>query len=68
LGVGGRKRVKGRIKKARGEHQRIYIRRSIRKGGLEGIDKSVGSWGKKKEKCWCKSKKKRVGSWGKKRM
>jgi len=51
LGVGGRKRVKGRIKKAWGEHQRIYIRRSIRKGGLEGIDKRVGSRGKKvKEK------------------
>ena len=65
--VGSRgKKVKGRIKKAWSEHQRIYIRRSIRKGGLEGIDKRVGSWGKKKEKCWCKSKKKRVGSRGKK--
>jgi len=50
LGVGGRKRVKGRIKKARGENQRIYIRRSIRKGGLEGIDKRVGSRGKKVKK------------------
>jgi len=49
LGVGGRKRKKK--KKARSEHQRIYIRRSIRKGGLEGIDKRVGSRGKKvKEK------------------
>jgi len=28
--------VKERKKKARGEHQRIYIRRSMRKGGLEG--------------------------------
>jgi len=26
--------------KARGEHQQINIRRSIRKGGLEGIKKS----------------------------
>ena len=53
-----------------GEHQRIYIRRSIRKGGLKGskkvvkvrkadppsavggledIEKRVGSWGKEKK-------------------
>jgi len=38
-------------KKAWGEHQRIYIRRSIRKGGLTVIEKRVGSRGKKvKEK------------------
>jgi len=41
------KKEKGRIKKAWGKHQRIYIRRSVRKGGLEGIDKRVGSRGKK---------------------
>ena len=42
--------------------------------GLEGIDKRVGSWGKKKQKeekekkqnCWNNSK--RVGSWGKKKQ
>jgi len=33
-------------KKARGEHRRIYIRRSIKNGGLEGIGKRVGSRGK----------------------
>jgi hypothetical protein len=33
---------KKRKKKARGQHQRIYIRRSIRKGGLQGIEKRVG--------------------------
>jgi hypothetical protein len=27
-----------RKKKARGEHQRIYIRRSIKNGGLKGIE------------------------------
>ena len=48
MGVGGRKRK--RKKKARGEHQRIYIRRSIKNGGLKGIEKRVGSWGKKKNK------------------
>jgi hypothetical protein len=47
LGVGGRKRKKK--KKARGEHQGIDIRRSIKNGGLEGIEKRVGSWGKKKK-------------------
>jgi len=36
LGVGGRKRESKRKKKEWGEHRRIYIRRSIRKGGLEG--------------------------------
>jgi hypothetical protein len=41
LGVGGRKRKK-RKQKAQGEHQRIYIRRSIKNGGLEGIEKRVG--------------------------
>jgi hypothetical protein len=35
LGVGGRKRKQK--KKAWRDHQRIYIRRSIRKAGLEGI-------------------------------
>jgi hypothetical protein len=35
LGVGGSKRKNK--KKARGEHQRIYIRRSIKNGGLKGI-------------------------------
>jgi hypothetical protein len=34
--VGGRKRIKEKEKKkVWGEHQRINIRRSIRKGGLE---------------------------------
>jgi len=31
------KKVKGRIKKAWGKHQRIYIRRSIRTDGLLAI-------------------------------
>jgi hypothetical protein len=53
LGVGGRKRK--RKKKARGEHQWIYIRRSIKKGGLKGIEKRVGSWGKKKKESKSKS-------------
>jgi len=67
LGVGGRKRVKGRIKKARGASTSgLTSAAQSEYGGLEGIDKRVGSWGKKKEKCWCKSKKKRVGSRGKK--
>jgi len=35
LGVGGRKRERERKKKEWGEHRRIYIRRSIRNGGLE---------------------------------
>ena len=35
-------------KKAKGEHRRIDIRRSIRKGGLKVINKKVGSWGKSK--------------------
>ena len=35
VGVGGRKRKQK--KKAQGQHQRINIRRSIRKGGLEGM-------------------------------
>ena len=56
MGVGGRKRK--RKKKARGEHQRIYIRRSIKKGGLKGIEKRVGSWGKKKNKRKEKAKEK----------
>ena len=42
-------------KKAQGQHHRIDIRRSIRKGGLKGIDKRVGSWGKKKRKRKSKS-------------
>jgi hypothetical protein len=33
-------------KKAWGEHQRIYIRRSIRKVGLREVNKSGGGWGK----------------------
>jgi len=33
---------KGRIKKAWGKHQRIYIRRSVRKGGLKVIKYSGG--------------------------
>jgi hypothetical protein len=45
--MGSKKKHK---KKAWGEHQRIYIRRSIKNGGLEGIDKRVESWGKKKKK------------------
>jgi hypothetical protein len=49
LGVGGRKRKRKR-KKVWGEHQRIYIRRSIKKGGLKGIYKRVGSGGKQKQK------------------
>jgi hypothetical protein len=28
--------------KARGKHQRIYIRRSIKKGGLRALNKSGG--------------------------
>ena len=55
-------------KKAQGQHQRIYIRRSIRKGGLEGS----------KQKWWRIETQaseakgpfpggKRVGSWGKKK-
>ena len=40
VGSWGKKRK--RKKKARGQHRRIYIRRSIRKGGLEGIEKRVG--------------------------
>ena len=43
-------------KKERGEHQRIYIRRSIKKGGLKGIDKRVGSWGKKRKRKKAKEK------------
>ena len=39
VGSWGKKRK--RKKKARGQHRRIYIRRSIRKGGLEGIKKGV---------------------------
>ena len=35
LGEGKEKRKRKRKKKAWGEHQRIYIRRSIRKVGLE---------------------------------
>ena len=34
--------------------------------GLEGIDKRVGSWGKKRKNDGVKATKKRVGSWGKK--
>jgi hypothetical protein len=47
------KKVKGRIKKAWGQHQRINIRRSIRKGGLEGGKKSGGGWGKYKRPMDC---------------
>ena len=56
------------MKKSQGQHQRIYIRRSIRKGGLEGS----------KQKWWRIETQaseakgpfpggKRVGSWGKKK-
>jgi hypothetical protein len=47
-------------KKEQGEHQRIDIRRSMRKGGLKGIDKRFGSWGKK-EKREKKAKEKSTG-------
>jgi len=35
----GEEKESKRKRKARGEHQRIYIRRSIKNGRLEGIDK-----------------------------
>jgi hypothetical protein len=52
VGSRGKKKSKRKNKKGTwGEHQRIDIRRSIRKGGLTVIEKRVGSRGKKvKEK------------------
>jgi len=65
LGVGGKEKVKKKKQKAWGEHQRIYIRRSIRRKlqkkwwrvetraseakGPFPGGKRVGSWGKKKK-------------------
>ena len=40
VGSWGKKRK--RKKKARGQHRRIYIRRSIKNGRLQGIEKRVG--------------------------
>jgi len=46
LGVGGRKSKREKVRekeKAHGEHQRIYIRRSIKNGGLEGNNAELGN-------------------------
>jgi len=40
---------KGRIKKAWGKHQRIYIRRSIKKVGLRALIRGLGVGGRKRK-------------------